>query len=255
MTAPAYFISDVHLAIDYDEKEKRRRQRLFRLFDHVAESGGELYIIGDFFDFWFEYRHTSPHYYFDVLAQLQKLVDSGVTVHYILGNHDYWTRDFLTDTIGIKIYKSALRIEINGKSFLLTHGDGTLKGEKGYRLMRKVIRSRLFVFLFRWLHPDLGIAFARSFSHTSRNNHKRSKAAEDSMHSQLLQFAEGEWAAGTDAVVVGHYHLNRLHTAGDSGPAGPNENKQLLCLGDWISHFTYGKIVDGGLTLETWPAD
>ena len=75
------------------------------------------------------------------------------------------------------------------------------------------------------------------------------------MHSQLLQFAEGEWAGGTDAVVVGHYHLNRLHTEGDSGPTTPNGGKQLLCLGDWISHFTYGKIVDSGLTLETWPAD
>ena len=255
MTAPTYFLSDVHLAIGYDDGEKRRRQRLFRLFDHVAESGGVLYILGDFFDFWFEYRHTSPQYYFDVLAQLQKLVDAGVTVHYILGNHDFWTRDFLTATIGIKVYKSALRVEIDGRQFLLTHGDGTLSGEKGYRLMRRVIRSRLFIFLFRWLHPDLGIAFAKSFSHNSRGNYKHSEAGAESMHNELLQFAQGEWDRGTDAIVMGHYHLNRLHTVAETGAGGPDRGRQLLCLGDWISHFTYGKIVAGRLTLETWPAE
>ena len=245
MNAPVYFISDVHLALANHEQEQQRRNRLFRLFDTVRESGGTLYILGDFFDFWFEYRHVIPRYYFDVLANLQALVTAGIRVEFILGNHDFWTRDFLTGVLGIRVHRQAVEVTIKGKRIWLTHGDGLLKGERGYRFMRRIIRSRPFVFLFRWLHPDLGVAFASRISATNRGNHDRREKWAEVRFAELLEVAENRWNAGLDTVIMGHYHLNRLYTT--------PEGKQLLCLGDWISHFTYGKIADDGLTLEVWP--
>ena len=245
MTDRAYFLSDVHLSLNNEAPEQRRRERLFRLFESIRETGGTLYIVGDFFDFWFEYKHAVPRYYYDVLAELRALVTAGVQVHYILGNHDYWTRDFLADVIGIQIHHQAARFTIGNRQVLLSHGDGLLQGERGYRIMRRIIRSRWFVFLYRWTHPDIGIAFAQAISRTSRNNQSHYYQDKDAYHEELIRYAQVQWEDGTDLVVLGHYHLNRLHTS-DGG-------KQLLCLGDWISHFTYGKIVADELTLEFWP--
>jgi len=242
MTTPAYFISDVHLTLNGDKDEEEKRRHLFRFFDMIRQSGGTLFIVGDFFDFWFEYQHVIPKRYFDVISRLYQLKEAGMDIHFILGNHDYWTNDFLNGPLGIHVHQSGAEVNIDGQRILLTHGDGLLEKDTGYRLMRKVLRSRACVFLYRWLHPDLGITLAQSASRLSRKNNQPDDQ-EQAMFDELSQYARDRWAEGCDVVVMGHYHLNRLHTNSDG--------KSFLCLGDWISHYTYGKLSQGRLTLES----
>ncbi|UCD37107.1 MAG: UDP-2,3-diacylglucosamine diphosphatase [Fidelibacterota bacterium] len=243
MTTPAYFISDVHLTLDDGEPEQERRRHLFKFFDMIGQSGGTLFIVGDFFDFWFEYNHVIPKRYFDVVSQLRQLRTRGVEIHFILGNHDYWTNDFLNSSMGIQVYPDTAEVEIDGHRIHLTHGDGLLAEDTGYRLMRKILRSRVTVFLYRCLHPDLGIKLAQSASRLSRKNNPP-RGNQDATFDELSQYAHDRWAEGYDIVIMGHYHLNRLHIGQDG--------RSFLCLGDWISHYTYGKLSQDRLTLETW---
>ncbi|UCH10397.1 MAG: UDP-2,3-diacylglucosamine diphosphatase [Fidelibacterota bacterium] len=244
MTAPAYFISDVHLSLNDGDQEQERRQHLYRFFDMVRHTGGTLFLVGDFFDFWFEYNHVIPKRYFDVISHLYQLHNSGVEIHFILGNHDYWTNDFLNGPMGMHVYPAEAVVDIDGQRIHLTHGDGLLARDTGYRLMRKILRSRITVFLFRWLHPDLGITLAQSASRISRK-YNPPEGFDETRIEELSRYAAARWDEGCDMVVMGHYHLNRLHTT--------NEGKSFLLLGDWIYHYTYGKLEQGRLTLETWP--
>ncbi len=244
MTTPAYFLSDAHLTLNGNDKELERRRHLFQFFEMIKQSGGTLFIVGDFFDFWFEYRHVIPKDYFTVLSSLHDLKTAGIEIHFILGNHDYWTNDFLHDPLGIHVHKSTAEVEIDGQRIHLTHGDGLLEQDTGYRLMRKFLRSRVVVLLYRWLHPDLGITMAQSASRLSRKTNPPDNQGEAKFE-ELIHYAQDRWAEGCDVVVMGHYHLHQLHTNSDG--------KSFLCLGDWISNYSYGKLSQGRLTLESWP--
>ena len=243
MPPPAYFISDVHLTLVDGDAEREKRRRLFHFFEMVRSSGGTLFIVGDFFDFWFEYRHVIPKRYFDVLNQFYLLRAAGIDIHFVLGNHDFWTNGFLNGSLGIQVHPSAAQVDFDGHSIHLTHGDGLLARDGGYRLLRRVLRSRISIFLYRWLHPDWGIALAQAASRYSRKRNQGSHD-EDAIFDELAQYAHSRWDEGCDLVVMGHYHLHRLHTNSDG--------KSLLCLGDWISHNSYGKYSQGEISLESW---
>ncbi len=246
MTTPAYLISDVHLTLHDNKAERQRRQRLFRFFDMVRDTGGSLFIVGDLFDFWFEYRRVILKGYFDVISQLYLLRHAGIDIYFILGNHDYWTNDFFGDYLGFKVYPESADVEIDGRKVHLTHGDGLLPADRGYRLLRRLLRNRLTIFLYRWFHPDLGVALAQSASRLSRK-YNPDEGRENYYFNGLLGYAEQKWTEGSDIVVMGHYHVNRLHTS--------PEGKSFLCLGDWIHHFTYGRISEGQLEHLEWPAE
>lgn len=245
MTTPVYFISDVHLTLDDGDWERTRRRRLFRFFDMIRESGGTLFIVGDFFDFWFEYQRVIPKQYCDVISQFYKLREADIDIHYVLGNHDFWTNDFLSDQLGIHVYPSEANVDIDGMRVHLSHGDGLLIKDTGYRLMRKILRSRVCIFLYRWLHPDLGMALAQAASRLSRK-YNHDDGTKEAKFDELSGYARSRWEEGADVVVLGHYHLNLLNS--------DHNGKRFLCLGDWIAHYTYGKLSQGRLTIETWPA-
>ncbi|MFB0516688.1 MAG: UDP-2,3-diacylglucosamine diphosphatase [Candidatus Neomarinimicrobiota bacterium] len=244
MTTPAYFISDVHLTLNDGEREREKRRYLFQFFDMVRGTGGTLFIVGDFFDFWFEYKHVIPKRYFDVISQLHQLRVAGIDIHFIVGNHDYWINDFLSSSLGMHVYPAEAEVEIDGRRILITHGDGLLAKDTGYRLLRKFLRNRTIVFLYRWFHPDLGIALAQSASRLSRK-YNQPEDQKQSVFDELSRYARNRWADGWDVVVMGHYHLDHLHTNHDG--------KIFLCLGDWISQYSYAKLSQGQLTLESWP--
>ena len=246
MTTPAYLISDVHLTLQDNQEERNRRKLLFQFFHMVQETGGTLYIVGDLFDFWFEYRQVVAKGYLDVISQLYMLRNSGVEIHFILGNHDYWADDFFAKYLGFHVYQEAADVEIGGRRVHLTHGDGLLPSDRGYRLLRLVLRNRLTIFLYRWFHPDLGIALAQYASRLSRK-YNPDDGREDYKFNGLMGYVQEQWAAGADLVVMGHYHVNRLQTN--------TEGKSFLCLGDWINHFTYGRILDGRIELLKWSAE
>ena len=245
MDLPIYFISDIHLMLNRTKQEAKREEILFSFFDHVRKSGGTLIINGDLFDFYFEYKDVIPKVYVPLYYQILKLRESGVKVHYILGNHDYWVMDFINDVLFDKVYDDDVKLKIGKKTFYITHGDGFLSWDKSYRALKKFIRSRLFIWFYRSLHPRIGYSFANWVSkkgehyvHTEEYN----KKILDEMKIQSKPFLND----GCDYFISGHYHQAKEVDM---------KNGKLLILGDWLSFFSYGKFDGYDLKLHFWKKD
>ncbi|MBC8214824.1 MAG: UDP-2,3-diacylglucosamine diphosphatase [Candidatus Marinimicrobia bacterium] len=242
MKYPIYFVSDSHFRMTYDHKEKVRRQKLFNLFSEIKSTGGTLIIGGDFFDFWFDYNFVSPKSYSDIFENLESLRHNGIEIHYVVGNHDYWDFGYFTKKFGAIVHKTDFEFEVDNKKILVTHGDGILKRDNGYRFMKKVIRSKISIFLFKILHPDWGCALANFVSKTS-NEQCRTFGNQDEMLEELVQFAKGKWAEGYDTVLMGHYHQTGIFS---------EDNHKLIHLGDWLKHLTLTKLDENGWTQESY---
>ena len=245
MDLPIYFISDIHLMLNRTKQEAKREEILFSFFDHVRNSGGTLIINGDLFDFYFEYKDVIPKVYAPLYYQILKLRESGVKVHYILGNHDYWVMGFINDVLFDKVYDDDVKLKIGKKTFYITHGDGFLSWDKSYRALKKFIRSRLFIWFYRSLHPRIGYSFANWVSkkgehyvHTKEYN----KKILDEMKVQSKPFLDD----GCDYFISGHYHQAKELDM---------KNGKLLILGDWLSFFSYGKFDGQDLKLHFWKKD
>ncbi len=239
--AVAYFISDVHLATELSVEEQHKQERLNQFFKTIRSDATHLFIVGDFFDFWFEYKYVIPKAYFIFLYALKELSDAGVEIHYLAGNHDFALGTFLDEYVGIKTWPEESTIELDGKKFYLFHGDGIAKSDGPYRVLRKILRNSVNQKLFRWLHPDMGIPFARlasgtSRSYTNQNNHLRDE-------SDYIEFARNKFAEGFDYVLMGHRH----------NPLEHEENgHKYINLGDWLQNFTYASFDGEQLKLLSW---
>ena len=242
MKLPLYFISDVHLNLNSSANEVKKRKRLIEFFRYVSKMGGTLFIVGDLFDFWFEYKHVMPKAYFDILTALNDAKLNGVDLHFIPGNHDCWGREFLDETLFNKVYPEGVILDIKGKRFLISHGDGLLSWDRGYRVLRSVLRNRVFVFLYRWLHPDIGYAIAKNFSRNDDYDHYSAEQKEKIVE-ELIQYSEGQCKNDIDYVIIGHYHQHKDIRL---------ENGQFLILGDWIKYHSYGFFDGESLSLKNW---
>ena len=168
MKLPIYFVSDNHFFMDSPPNEKYRRNLIFSLFEKIKEENGTLVIGGDFFDFWFDYGGQPTPGYENIFDKLNDLSNNGVDIHYVLGNHDYWDFGYFKKRFNAKIYTSNLEFEMNGEKIIVTHGDGLLNGDSGYRFMRKIIRSKICIFLFNILGGKIGCQIAKKISNTSK---------------------------------------------------------------------------------------
>ena len=165
----AYFISDVHLAVKVKEKEAQRRKELFALLDQVRDEGAALIIVGDFFDFYFEWGSVVSRSFVDVFTKLRELRDAGTEIHYYAGNHDFWLGPFLSEDLGIHIHLEPSWLDIGGARFYCIHGDGLAKDDVAYRRFRRIIRSPISTWLFKWfIHPNLAHWIAQQVSYQSR---------------------------------------------------------------------------------------
>lgn len=237
----AYFFSDAHLGTDPPDREAAREERLHDFLQGVAERATHLYVLGDLFDFWFEYRTAIPRRFFETLGALRDVRDAGVEITYLAGNHDFWLGTFMTETLGIRFHDGALPVTMQGRRLWLHHGDGLVGGDLGYRVLKKVLRSPLCIGLYRLIHPDLGMPFAHWMSRWSR----RSKEGRPIQPERLIrEIAEPRFAEGYDAVMIGHFHHPYEHH---------RDGRDFLILGDWIEDFSYAVLEDGRLRLETWP--
>jgi UDP-2,3-diacylglucosamine hydrolase len=197
-------------------------------------------VCGDLFDFWFEYKHAVVNRYFNVLFKFSQLVESGVKVHYIAGNHDFWMRDFLTNEVGVAVHRDIFKIEINTQRLFVRHGDGIDRKDKGYRLLKKVLQNSFAIKLYRLIHPDIGVPIAHFASNLSRDksSHKCFRAAGD-----YQEYAQNVLDQGYDIVVLAHTHQPLVEKLNGGYYLNP---------GDWIIHFTYG-IVDGkNVQVKKW---
>ena len=163
-----YFVTDFHLGIPTLEDSHERELKLIRFLDGIKSDCEELFLMGDLFDFWFEYKSVVPRGFVRIQGKLAEFTDAGIPVHLFIGNHDLWCFGYLHDELGIQLHRDPEVMTLEGKKFFLVHGDGRGPGDKGYKFLKKVFECRVNQWLFRWIHPDIGIRLALRWSHNHR---------------------------------------------------------------------------------------
>ncbi|MFH1755409.1 MAG: UDP-2,3-diacylglucosamine diphosphatase [Candidatus Latescibacterota bacterium] len=234
------FVSDTHFKRRYAPDEKDRRERFLSFLGRL-HAGSVLVLLGDIFDFYFEHRSTIPKHYFDIFYALCGCVQRGVRVHFLGGNHDYWTKNFLQDGLGIIVHKKRILFACQGRKILCVHGDLAMSGDVGYKILRTVIQSRPVIAAAGLLHPDLLEAIAAFVS-------QKSKSQQSGSH-ETIAHALGAAAGGrffeqqNDVFVMGHIH-HPHHVQPDG--------RDFVILGGWLEHFTYGRLSEGKIAVESF---
>lgn len=239
---PVYFISDVHLGIEDYAAEEGRRARLLDFLRSLRGGTPLLYIVGDLFDFWFEYRSVVPRQHYTVLHALSSLVEHGTRVVYLPGNHDFWLGTFLDEQVGVETAEGPLTVTHHDRKIYVAHGHGMITRDRGYRAVSKVLHSPISIRLFQLIHPDCGFRISRLASRLSRRH--GSPAGWDPQQA-YRDLAFSLLDEGYDIVVFGHNHSPTLQHRGD---------KVYINLGDWLRHDTYGVLRDGKMSLEMYSA-
>ena len=239
-----YFFSDVHLGLKSHDEEKLKEKKLVSFLDSIKHDAAKLFIVGDLFDCWIEYRKVVPKGYFRLLAKLSELSEAGTEIIFFSGNHDFWLNSYLRDEVGMKLFYEGAPFEIDGKKFFITHGDGLSKGDWGYKIIKKVLRNRINQFLYSLIHPDFGIWLAQGSSKSSRTNVTEKPHGAIGMQ----EFAEVKIKEGNDYVVMGHFHKPQNIEI----KRQDNSSGYFITLGDWIKHFTYGEFSNGMFEIKKY---
>ncbi len=243
---PYLVVSDVHLG-SVPESTERRFRRFLRF---AAETAGGLLINGDLFDFWFEYRTVIPRKHYRTLATLAEVVEAGVPVSFLGGNHDAWVGDFLKDEVGIELLEGPVEMELAGRRALVAHGDGVGEGDWGYRLLKRLIRSRLAVGAFRQLHPDWGTRVADRVSRTEDRLGGEESGRNRARHIRSWAEQELRRRPELDLVLAGHCHVPEV-TEVEPGRFYANS-------GDWIHNSSAYLVLPAGggaPALRSWEED
>ena len=222
------------------ELEERKKTLLNSFLLHVLQSDAELLICGDLFDFWFEYRYAIPKLHFRTLSLLGDIVNSGRQIHYLSGNHDFWLGDFFESEIGLILHREDYSFSYNNKKIYAFHGDGLYKKDYLYRALKKVLRNPMNIFLYRMLHPDVGIPLALRFSHQSRETKSDKSNYSDA---DYREFAYRKIDDGFDLVIMGHTHWPAVEKY---------KHGWYLNAGNWIDAFTYLEIENTTPILLKW---
>lgn len=233
-----YFSSDNHLGAPSYEKSLPREKKFVKWLDSIREDAAVIFLLGDLFDFWFEYKRVVPKGFVRVLGKLAEITDSGIPIYFFVGNHDLWMRDYFEKELNIQIFRDPKEFVFNDKVFLLGHGDGKGPGDKGYKRMKKVFTNPVFNWLFRWFHPELGMRLAQYLSVKNKlisgEEDKKFLGEENEF---LAQYARRKLETKHyDYFIFGHRHLPMKIKVG--------ENSIYFNLGDWITHYSYG-VFDG----------
>ncbi len=241
-----YFASDQHLGAPTYDASFPREQKFVRWLNSIKEDAGAIFLLGDLFDFWFEYKTVVPKGFVRVLGKLAELKDSGIPIYFFVGNHDLWMTDYFETELQIPVYHSPQEVTINDTLFLIGHGDGLGPKDYGYKRMKKVFTFPFFKWLFRWLHPDLGVKLGQYMS----VKNKLISGDDDAK----FQGEENEWLVQYckrkltqkhyDFFVFGHRHLP-LNIDLDN-------HSKYINLGDWISYYTYAEFHNNNLILTTY---
>lgn len=237
MVKTVYFVSDLHLGLESKERETIKENLFVNFLEEISSQSGVLFIVGDLFDYWFEYRRVVQKGFFKVFTSLKKLTENGWEIHYIIGNHDFMHRDFFEKEIGVYLYPDPVVKEISGKKFFIGHGDGLIKNDLGYKILKKILRNKFLQWIFSFVHPDLGIWIASSSSKKSRDYTSQKKYGESD---SLFEVAKEKISGGFDYVVFGHSHRRRFEKY---------QGGYYLNLGSWLEKPCYAKFDGENLEL------
>jgi UDP-2,3-diacylglucosamine hydrolase len=243
-----YFASDFHLGIPDHNSSRNREKMIVSWLDAAMKDAAEIFLMGDVFDFWFEYGTVVPKGFVRLLGKLSEITDAGIPVHLFTGNHDIWAFEYLHQELDIRLHRHPETCRMMDKTFFLAHGDGLGPGDSGYKFLKKVFSNKLNQFLFRWLHPDIGAKMGLYFSGRSRlaniikeNKKENLNRIEDEM---LYKYADGMLKQGIkpDFFIFGHRHR----------PADIElvEDCRMIILGDWLTNFTYAVFDGNNLDLK-----
>jgi len=239
-----YFASDFHLGVPTPESSLAREKTVCRWLDLIKNDAEEIYLVGDLFDFWYEYTYTVPKGFTRLLGKIAELTDSGIKVKFFTGNHDLWMKDYFEKELNVKVFHEPITREFNNKKFLIGHGDGLGPGDPGYKLLKKIFASKVCQWLFSRLHPNLAFAIARKSS-------KRSRIITADSDEKFLG-KENEWLYlysknylknnQIDYFIFGHRHLPlELDIDGKA---------TYINLGEWINYKTFAVFDGNALKLE-----
>ena len=241
-----YFASDQHFGAPTVEKSKIREQKFVQWLDEIKDDAEAIFLLGDLFDFWFEYKKAVPKGFVRVLGKLAELKDTGIQIHFFVGNHDLWMRDYFESELNIPVYHKPKEFTFNNKTFLIGHGDGLGPGDKGYKRMKKVFTNPFSKWLYRWLHPDIGISMAQYLSVKNKlisGEEDVKFLGED--NEWLVIYAKHKLTLKHyDYFVFGHRHLPLEISI--------SENSKYVNTGDWITYFTYGIFDGDDLVLKSY---
>ncbi len=232
-----YFASDFHLGIPDKATSRKREQLLCRWLDTIREDAECLFLVGDIFDVWFEYKNVIPKGYTRFLGKLAELSDAGLRIEAFTGNHDLWMRGYFEEELNIKVHHQPLEFEARGKRFLVAHGDGLGPGDHGYKLLKNVLRNPFAQWLYRRLHPDTGVGVANYFSRKGPKHVNSEKQFLGEEKEWLILYSKEKLKEKHyDYFIFGHRHLAVVHPL--------SEQSLYVNLGDWISFNSYA-VFDG----------
>ncbi len=241
-----YFLSDFHLGAPNHEQSLVREKKIIQFLDEIKSTAATIFIVGDLFDFWYEYRKVVPKGYVRILGKLAELTDAGIPIHFFVGNHDMWMKDYFQTELNIPVYFEPKEFEFGNKKFLIGHGDGLGPGDHGYKLLKKIFRNPVCQWLFGILPPYMGMGLANFMSRRSR--------AQTGATEEVFLGEDKEWLIihckellqkkFFNYFIFGHRHLpidHRLTT-----------ESRYINLGDWIRYFTYAEFDGEELQLKNY---
>jgi UDP-2,3-diacylglucosamine hydrolase len=243
-----FFASDFHLGVPTPQESLARERKIVAWLESIRHEAHSIYLLGDIFDFWFEYRHVIPKGYIRLQGKLAELRDAGIPIIFFTGNHDMWMFDYFTTELGIPIYRNPQVLEVGSQKLLIGHGDGLGPGDHTYKFLKKFFNSSLCQWLFARLHPNLGISIANIWSRRSRIANLKVEEGFKNEEGEFLWVYSTEMEKIThhDYYIFGHRHIPLDLKIGT--------NSRYINLGEWVHFTTYGVYDGTTVQLKTFEA-
>jgi UDP-2,3-diacylglucosamine hydrolase len=241
-----YFASDFHLGVPDYASSLIREKRIIAWLDSIKHDAHSIYLLGDIFDFWFEYKYTIPKGYIRLLGKLAEIRDSGIPVIFFTGNHDMWMFDYFPKELDIPVYREPILLEVGNQRLLIGHGDGLGPGDTTYKFLKKVFNSKTCQWFFARIHPNLGLAIAHAWSRKSRitNQLKEEKFQGEEGEFLWVYCKELEQRQHHDFYIFGHRHLPLTLKV--------NEHSTYINLGEWVNFNTFAEYDGTNVVLKTY---
>lgn len=238
-----YFASDFHLGIPNITESHKRERRIINWITKIEKNAKAIYLIGDVFDFWFEYKKVVPKGFVRLLGKLASLTDNGVQIHMFVGNHDLWLNNYLQEEVGITIHHKSKIIEENKKKIFISHGDGLGEGDYIYKFIKQIFTSKMCQWIFARLHPNFAFTLAHAWSENSRKKHDAPFISKEK--EILFSYCKRQQKiTPVDYYILGHRHIPLKFEI--------DNNSTYINLGDWLNHNTYAVLDKGILKLEEY---
>ncbi len=242
-----FFASDFHLGTPDAQSSREREQKIVRWLNSISDTAAAIFLVGDIFDFWFEYDKVIPKGFLRFTSKITSLREQGIPIFFFTGNHDLWMRDYFTEELGIPVFHNPINMEINHKKFLIGHGDGLGPGDRKYKVLKKIFSNPACQWLFKWVHPDIGIKLAQMWSRSSQltNSAKMEHEFKGKKNEWLYLYCqEVESRMHFDYYVFGHRHLPLTLEVG--------KRSTYFNLGEWVTQCHYGEFDGEAFYLKTF---